>query len=351
MRQKIYWIKIKKIIEKNKNDFKEIEKNIKNKIINMNGEFDFGEIYQKSKESLNINIGEYINKKLEIKFSSDKGIYIITKEKLQRSELLIVSKALVVSSHDKKENKKNQYIKYDNPDKDEYEKTKNLLLYKEKEDLEELLSYKLSNYPEDFSDFFYLFDGKNKNLNLEQRYNNKKADLRKIQRVIDFNSITLYFRDKPISDGLWYYPSLFNHSCIPNCLHFGFGDILIIIALNDIEPNSELFINYFHDDMVYDTRKKYTKKFYDFECNNKLYKYEKNKFKDNKEKKILDEYLKKLNNNIFPEIPYDEKEINFNDILNQKEIGQMVKFVEKNKKAFSCYEKSALYLKCAHCKR
>ena len=29
----------------------------------------------------------------------------------------------------------------------------------------------------------------------------------------------------------------------------------------------------------------------------------------------------------------------------------MVKFVEKNKKAFSCYEKSALYLKCAHCMR
>ena len=27
----------------------------------------------------------------------------------------------------------------------------------------------------------------------------------------------------------------------------------------------------------------------------------------------------------------------------------MVKFIEKNKKIFSCYEKSILYLKCAHC--
>ena len=105
----------KEIVEQNKKEFKEIEEDIKIKIINMNGEFYFSEIYQKSKESSNINIGEYINKKLEIKFSSDKGIYIITKEKLQRSELLIVSKALVVSSHDKKENEKNQCIKYDNP--------------------------------------------------------------------------------------------------------------------------------------------------------------------------------------------------------------------------------------------
>ena len=103
--------------------------------------------------------------------------------------------------------------------------------------------------------------------------------------------------------------------------------------------------------MVYDTRQKYTKKFYDFECNCELCKYEKNKFKNNKEKKILDEYLKKLNCNIFPEIPDSEKEIIFNGILNHKEIEQIVLFVEKNKKAFSCYEMSSLFLKCAYCMR
>ena len=276
----------KEIIEKNKNEFKDIEEDIKNRILNIKGQFDFGEIYLKSKESSNLNIGEYINNKLEIKFSSDKGIYIITKEKLHRSELLIVSKALVLSSHDKNENKKSQYIKYDNPEKDEFEKTKALLVYREKEDLEELLSYKISNYPEDLSELFYLYDGKNKNLNLKERYNNKTIDLRKIQRIIDFNAKTLDFKDEPISEGLWYYPSLFNHSCIPNCFYFGFGDVLIIIALNDIEPNSELFINYFHDDMVYDTRQKFTKKFYDFKCHCELCKYEKNKFKSNNEKVI-----------------------------------------------------------------
>ena len=114
---------------------------------------------------------------------------------------------------------------------------------------------------------------------------------------------------KPISYGLWYLPSLFNHSCIPNCYHFGFGDILIIIATNEINPNSELNINYFYGDMLYDTRRNYCKIYYNFECNCELCKYEKKKFNENNEKKVLDEYLKKLNTNIFPGIPKDEKEI------------------------------------------
>ena len=337
------------IIDKNKKDFIEIENDIQKKIKNMKGEYDFSEIFKKSKDSFNIDIGEYINEKLEIKCSSDKGICVYTKQKLKKGELLVVSKALAACDTNKKKNKKNQFLEFDNPDEEEYEKTKSLLVYKEKEDLEDDLSYKLTNYPEDYSDFLYLFDGKNKNLNLEQRSKNIKIDLKKIQKVIEYNFLTLYFVNKSISYGLWYFPSLFNHSCIPNCLHFGFGDILIIIAINDIEPNSELNINYFYDDMLYDIRQKYAKEYYQFECNCELCKYEKNKFKENKEKRILDVYLKKININIFPDFPKDEKGIGFNKLLTKKEIEQMVKFIEKNKKIFSCYEKSILYLKCAHC--
>lgn len=155
-----------------------------------------------SKESLNINAGEYINKKIEIKFDSYKGISVYTKEKLQKGELLIVSKAIVASDPKKKKDKKNQYIKYDNPEKEEYERTGMPLVYKEKEDLEDILSYKLSNYPEDFNEFLYLFDGKNKNMNLEEREKNKKTDLRKIQNVIKYNSLMLYLFDMPVSNGL-----------------------------------------------------------------------------------------------------------------------------------------------------
>ena len=83
-------------------------------------------------------------------------------------------------------------MKYDNPEKEEYERSGIPLVYKEKEDLEEILSYKLSNYPEDFNEFLYLFDGKNKNMNLEERQKNKKTDLRKIQNVINNLSLKNY---------------------------------------------------------------------------------------------------------------------------------------------------------------
>ena len=325
----------KTYVEKNQKDFQEIQEEIKNKIKNMNGEYDFFDIYEKSKKSRDINIGEYINKKLEIKMNTYKGISVYTKEKIQKGELLVVSKAIVATDPNKKNNKKEQYIQYDNPEREEFERTGNLLVYKNKGELEDTLSYKLSNFPEDYSDFLYLFDGKNKNVNLEQRFKNKSIDLRKIQNVLEYNFLTLLFNEIPISNGLWYYPSLFNHSCISNCYHFGFGDILIIIAINDIDPDSELYLNYFPNDKSYEERQKYVKGYYNFECNCALCSYEKNKLK---------EYIKKLNLNCYPEETDGEKEINPNNILKKKEIEQMVKFVEKNKKTFSCFEKKVCYI-------
>ena len=57
--------KYKNIIQ-NKNEFSEIQKEINGKLKNMEGQYDFSEIY-KLKDSFDINIGEYVNKKLEIK--------------------------------------------------------------------------------------------------------------------------------------------------------------------------------------------------------------------------------------------------------------------------------------------
>ena len=129
-------------------------------------------------------------------------------------------------------------IQFDNPDKDE--KTSFPLVCNEKSDLEDILAYRISNYPEDFSELLYLFNGKNTNLNLEDRYNGKEINLKKLQKILRFNTKQIFFNEIPLSRGIWYYPSFFNHSCIPNCYEFGFGDILIIIAVNDIEKNKEL---------------------------------------------------------------------------------------------------------------
>ena len=341
----------KEFIDKNKPQFFLIKEEIKNKMKNLEGEYDFSEIYNISKESFNVNLGEYINKKLEIKFTNNLGISIYSKEKISRGELLVVSKAFVSYDPNQKNKKEDLYLKFDNPDQGEKANIFNLVI-RPTEKLEEILSYKLSNFPEDFSDFFGLFDGKNKNLNLEERKKNTSNDLNKIKNVIKYNSKTLYFSEEPISYGLWYYPSLFNHSCIPNCFVFGFGDILIITALNDIEPNSELFISYFYNnDMPYDKRQEYLKQFHNFDCYCELCNYEKKKFKEKKEKMVLDEYLQKLDNCLDKSFSMETKRVSYEYLLDKKEINQMIKFIEKNKKLFCCYEISNLYLKCAHCMR
>ena len=341
----------KEFIINNETKFFLIEEEIKNKMKNSEGQFDFGEIYNKAKESFNVDVGEYVSKKLEIRFINYFGTAIYSKEKIFKGELLVVSKAMVSYDPNEKNKSKDLYLKFDNPAQGEKANIFNLVV-RPTEKLEEILSYKLSNFPEDFSDFFCLFDGNNKNLNLEERKKNTSNDLNKIKNVIKYNSKTLYFSEEPISYGLWFYPSLFNHSCIPNCFVFGFGDILIITALNDIKANSELFISYFYNnDMLYDKRQEYLKTFHNFDCYCELCDYEKKKFKENKEKMVLDEYLTKLDDCLHNSFSMETKKISYDKLLCEKEVKKMVKFVEKNKKLFCCYELSNLYLKCAHCMR
>ena len=194
---------------------------------------------------------------------------------------------MVINSKNKNIDKDDSYIQYDSK------------MISKKKDIEENLSYIISNYPEDYYELFHLYDNNNKNLNLEERDTNKTIDLRKLKYIINLNLKTLNFNGKPISKGIWYYPSFFNHSCIPNCHEFGYGDILIIIAVNDIEKNNELFLNYLMNDLPYDMRQNILKEFYGFDCNCELCNYEKNRFIKCPEKKILNEYNIKLNQNVY----------------------------------------------------
>ena len=277
----------KNLIINNESRFFNIEEEIKRKIKNINGEYDFSEIYEKSKNNFNIDIGEYLNNKIEIRYDKINGISIYSKDKINKGEIILVSKAIIAMDLKNKKQDKSLCIQYDNPDKEEYEKTGQFLTFKEDSELQNKLSYNLSNYPEDFKEFLYLYDGKNKNKNLEERIKSKEIDLKKIQNVLKFNYKILIHDNTPITEGLWFYPSLFNHSCIPNCFQFGFGDILIIIAINDIGKNSELYLNYLNNDIPYDMRQGLLKEKYDFNCCCELCKYENNKFKSCPEKKKL----------------------------------------------------------------
>ena len=87
----------KNILENKKKEFIEINEEIENKIKNINGKYNFADLYEKSKTLFNLNIGEFFNKKLQINFEKNKGIGIYTNSKIQKGELLMVSKAFTVS--------------------------------------------------------------------------------------------------------------------------------------------------------------------------------------------------------------------------------------------------------------
>ena len=72
------------LIIKNDSQFFEIVEEIKRKIKNINGEFDLGELYEKSKDNFNIDMGEYINNKLEIKNDKIKEFPFMLEIKLQK---------------------------------------------------------------------------------------------------------------------------------------------------------------------------------------------------------------------------------------------------------------------------
>ena len=57
------------------------------------------------------------------------------------------------------------------------------------------------------------------------------------------------------------------------------------MEVNDIEKNSELFLNYLNEDLPFDIRQNILKEKYDFDCYSELCNYEKNKFKTCPEKK------------------------------------------------------------------
>ena len=195
----------KELINKNSGQFFEIEEEIKRKMKNMKGEIDLSEIYEKSKDNFNVDIGEYINSKLELKYDKNKGISVYSKEKIIKGEILVVSKAIMAINLLKKKEDDSLCIQFDNPDKDE--KTFFPLVCNEKSDLEDILAYRISNYPEDFSELLYLFNGKNTNLNLEDRYNSKEINLKKLQKILRFNTKQIFFNEIPLSRGIKYYPS------------------------------------------------------------------------------------------------------------------------------------------------
>ena len=96
-----------------------------------------------------------------------------------------------------------------------------------------------------------LSNGKNNDKTIEERIKNFKINLNDendetLDNILSNNSILTLRNEKNILEpielcyGLYYNFSFFNHSCLPNCFHFG----IAVKAIKDIKKGEDLTISY-----------------------------------------------------------------------------------------------------------
>lgn len=284
--------------------------------------YDFNSLYKKDIYNFDIQLEDYISEKIYISEESEcsKGICIKAKNIIKKGTLLIASKPIVSVN------------KVDEKGK-EMSNSENELFLKLKE--------KLKNEPEKCESFFKLYNGRNLNQNLQERSENKETNDKDIRNILNYNELSLFkslYAYTPLVIGLWFYPSLINHSCLPNCDYIGIGNFIFIISLDDIQKDEELTISYVSNELEYSERIEKLKK-WGFKCQCKLCQKEEDLFKNIPEKKKINEYIKELNkiNHSLRE-PYNDYQLDMID-----------NYFEKNKGKVTWYELSLGYYLLYRC--
>ena len=199
------------------------------------------------------------------------------------------------------------------------------------------LNLKLRKAPLDNEKFYYLFDGKNQNQDLNERkqylfdQDSGKIDLDyfKVNQVICLNKYgngRFIFYNKETCSGLWGYASFFNHDCLPNTSHFGIGNYYIGYCVKEIDKGEEITTKYSDAKHPYKERQNELLVNWRFKCKCQLCKYQ--------EKKLDPEYER------FIEIldkPAKEISLNYVKLFED--------YLEKNKKRFTCFDMAKGYLK------
>ena len=245
---------------------------------NTKGFFNFPDMIEEEREKLFLTIGDYINPKLRKETDSVKGIKIITSDNIKKGELLVVSKAFESIPND-----------FQMP------------LSIKVEQLTSMIMDKLNSNNNYYDDFFCLYNGNNLKSSIEERSKSKDMTHEQISNIIKRNGISTIrsmMREKILVFGLWIFPSLFNHSCLPNTYYFGIGDCIVIIAQQDIKTNDEITINYISCEYEYSIRSKNLREGWGFECKCPLCEYENKSLKTSLIKQQCNKYMKMFNESL-----------------------------------------------------
>lgn len=304
---------------------KELLNVVKEGYENTLGKYDYIKMLKEEKTNFELETyGEYLNKKIEIKYEKEKGIKMVAKEKINIGELLVAEKALTFS-RSYVEEKEDKIVSTDNPK-----------VIAEIEMFNKLY-FKLIKSPLDYEKFYCLCDGRNldQDLNERKKYaeeqdkGTRKLELFKINQAICLNKYgssrnVLINRDYGV--GVWGFSSFFNHDCLPNTNQFTIGDYHFVCCIREIDKGEEITTKYVSSTQSYRERQQTLVENWRFNCNCQLCQYQ--------AKKNDETY-----NNYIEMIDKPVKEIS------KKDAKLFEEYLEKNKKKYSCYEMANAYLK------
>ena len=192
----------------------------------------------------------YINDKIKLNFDKNKGLYYQAIDDIKIGSLILFE-IPIVSVYEK------EIKKYSST----FEKfkqmgmTNNLLATRILITfIKDKLKFK-EEYNELIKKLSVLSNGKNNDKTIEERIKNFKINLNDendetLDNILSNNSILTLRNEKNILEpielcyGLYYNFSFFNHSCLPNCFHFGIANFILVKAIKDIKKGEDLTISY-----------------------------------------------------------------------------------------------------------
>lgn len=230
------------------------------------GIFDFSIILLNYINEKPLDLNNFESEKVEIK-DSQIGVGVFAKKHIKRGELLCVSKALVTC---KKMDKIFEEMKKSSD--------KNLYLGNlgSPFDLNSMLSNMkriVIDDPSIAKKLYLLCYPKNAHKSYFERKNEaenmKSIDFSTIADIVENNQ----FGGKQ-TNGLFYFPSFFNHNCDPNTRYFCLQEYMFIRAAKDIKENEQIFLYYQPLEENYQTRHTNFIKAWNFDCVCEKCKYE-----------------------------------------------------------------------------
>jgi hypothetical protein len=212
------------------------------------GRFDFNLLFRMSRQLnvRNFDIADCTHPSVEIQKIEGRGLGLVVKEDIPTNTVLVVSKAFANDLH---------YA-------DRFEICNVGLTISE-------TVHSVVKQPHRAKEFFSLWSGIGRDY-LDD-ISDGVIDVARVESICKLNTFQIqYERKNPFKldapGGVWIVPSYLNHSCVPNCTRFFYGDILVVNSTAPIKKGEEVLVSYVYSSFPLEKRTMILETHYGFKC-------------------------------------------------------------------------------------